>query len=174
MHKCIVPGRSRTDAVGWPPAVLADRRRKARADLGTAVDPDRAVDRQHGVVFERHQHLVVDHLPIGRQVVENADDAEHQPVAVKELAPFGEIPGGEDLVEYPDQFQRTRMSIGAGGKAGIGDEILTPEAARQRRPLPVLVEQGQDQPAPVLAPVVVGHRVQRVLARAPLGEFRAA
>ncbi len=65
------------------------------------------------------------------------------------------------------------MPVRLGGKSGIRDEILAPQTARQRRPLPVLVEQREDQPAAVLASIVIGHRVERALARPPFAEFRA-
>ena len=66
------------------------------------------------------------------------------------------------------------MASGLGGEALIGDEILAADAARQRRPLLLLVEQREDDPAAVLALVMVGDRVQRMLARPPLLEFGAA
>src|SRR4029450_13532591 len=69
-------------------AVLAESRRLARADLPGAVDPDRAVDGQHGVVPERHQHLVFDHLLVMRDVVEDADHAEYQAIAIEDFSPF--------------------------------------------------------------------------------------
>src|SRR4051812_47879853 len=72
--------------------VLADTRRLARGDLALAIDPDRAADREHGVVLERHQHLVLDHLLVGRDIVENPDHAEHEPASVEDLAPFGQGP----------------------------------------------------------------------------------
>src|SRR5882762_4259832 len=40
-------------------------------------------------------------------------------------------------------------------------------------PLPLFVEQRQDDPAAVLALVMISHRVQRVLARTPFAELRA-
>ncbi len=107
-------------------------------------------------------------------IVEDADHAKHQPIAVEYLAPFGEVLAGKNLVEDLYQFQRSRMAVRPGGKPRIGDNILPPHAARQRRPLPVLVEQREDKPAAVLAPVVVGHRIQRALARAAFLEFGAA
>src|SRR6185437_14823744 len=83
--------------------MLADAGRLARWYLPGAVDEDRAVDRQHGVVLERHQHFVLDHLPVVRHVVEDADHAEYQAVAVENPAPFGKIPAGKDLVEHLDE-----------------------------------------------------------------------
>ena len=53
------------------------------------------------------------------------------------------------------------------------DQVFAAEAAGERRPLPVLVEQRQDQPAAVPAFVVISDRVERPLARTPLLEFRA-
>src|SRR6478672_13688559 len=60
--------------------VLADFRRLARLHFFGTVDEDRAVDGQHGVVLEPHQNLVLDHLPVVRDIIEDADHAEHQPV----------------------------------------------------------------------------------------------
>ncbi len=148
--------------------------RLARAHLGRTVDPDRAVDGQHGVVLEGHHDFVVDHLLIVRNVVEDADHAEHQPVAVEQFPPFGKRSGREHLVENLDQLDRARVTIRLGGKARVRDEILATEDAGERRPLPVFVEQRQDNPAVVLAAIVVGHRVQRALARPPFAELGAA
>src|SRR2546430_12328973 len=83
-------------------AVLADAGWTARLAFLAAVDPDRAVDGEHGIVLERHEHFVVDHLLIVRDVVEDTDYAEHQAIAVEDIAPFGEVPGGKDLVEDID------------------------------------------------------------------------
>src|SRR5437588_11603825 len=91
------------------------------------------------------------HLLVVRNIIENAHHAEHQPVAVEDLAPFGEVPGRKGLVENLDQFQRARMAFLLGLEAGIGDQILAAEDARQRRPLLVLVEQRENEPASVLA-----------------------
>ncbi len=110
-------------------AVLADAGRMPRLDLLAAVDPDRAVDGQHGVALERHQHFVVDHLLVVGNIVEDADHAEHQAVAVEYLAPFGEVLGGKNLVEDLDQFQRARMAIGLGGESGVAMKSSRP---RQR------------------------------------------
>ena len=66
------------------------------------------------------------------------------------------------------------MAILFGGKTLVGDQVLAAEALCQRRPLPVFVEQRQDQPAPVLALVVIGDSVQRALARASFLELGAA
>src|SRR3954462_4097567 len=90
--------------------VLADAGRLARLHFLGAVDPDRAGDGEHGVVLERHQHLVVEHLLVVRDVVQDADDAEHQPVAVEDLAPFGEIPGREGLVKDLDQLDGSALA----------------------------------------------------------------
>lgn len=90
--------------------------------------------------LERQQHVIVDHLLVGREIVENADHAEHQAVAVEALAPFGEVAGGKNPVEQFDQFDRACTAFGAGGKARVGDEILAAQAPRQRRPLSFLVE----------------------------------
>src|SRR5439155_16804189 len=98
---------------------------------------------------------------------EDADHAEHQPVAVEDFSPFGEISGGEDLVEDLDQLQRACVAVLLGGEAGIGDKLLVAEAARQCWPLPILVEQRQDQPEAVLALIVIGYGVQRALAWTP-------
>src|SRR5258708_38051570 len=95
------------------------------------------------------------------------------PISVKYPAPFGAVFGRKDLVEQFYQFQRPRMAVGLCGKSRIADEIFALQAARERRPLPVFVEQREDQPAAVLASVVIGDCVQRVLARTPLAEFRA-
>src|SRR6516164_2761979 len=76
--------------------MLADAGRAPRLDLVAAVDPDRAVDREHGIVVERNQHLVLDHLPVVRNVVENPDHAEYQAVAVEDGSPFDEIFAGKD------------------------------------------------------------------------------
>ena len=46
-----------------------------RWNFPAAVDPDRAVDGEHGIVLERHEHFVVDHLLIVRDVVEDTDYA---------------------------------------------------------------------------------------------------
>src|SRR5690242_2526611 len=78
-------------------AVLADTGRLARAYLFAAIDPDRTRDGQHGVVLERYQYLVLDHLLVVRDVVEDADHAEYQPVAVEDLAPLGERLGRKHL-----------------------------------------------------------------------------
>ena len=154
--------------------MLADPGRTPGLDLFAAVDPDRAADRQHGVALERHQHFVLDHLLVVGNIIEDADYAEHQAVAVQNPAPFGEILGGKNVIEDPDQFHRARMAIGCGGKPGISDQILPAQAAGQRRPLPLLIEQGQDEPAPVLALVVIGDSVQRALARASFLELGPA
>src|SRR5690242_16483224 len=138
--------------------MLADAGRLARLYLSRAVDEDRAVDGQYRIVLEGHQHLVLDHLLVMRDVVEDADHAEHETVAVENPAPFGEIPGGEYLVENPDQLQRARMASGLGGKALVRDEILAAHAARERRPLPFLVQKRENDPAAVPASVVIGHR----------------
>ena len=124
--------------------------------------------------FERHQHVVLQHLPVVRNIVQYPDHAEHQPVAVENFAPFGEVLGGKNLVENLDQLQRSGVAVGLGGKTRIGDKILAADAAGQRRPLPFLVEQRQDEPAAVAASVMVGDGVQRAFARPPLLEFRAA
>ena len=142
--------------------------------LLAAVDPDRAVDGEHGVVLKRNQHLVLAHLLVIRNVVEDADHAEHQAIAVEYLAPFGEVLGRKDLIEDLDQFQRARMTVGPGGEPDIGDEILASHAAGKYRPLPVFAKQRQDDPAAVAALVMIGHRVQRALAGTPLAKFRAA
>src|SRR5947207_6871716 len=55
-------------------AVLADAGWTARLAFLAAVDPDRAVDGEHGIVLERHQHVVVDHLLIVWDVVEDTED----------------------------------------------------------------------------------------------------
>src|SRR5664279_2497316 len=102
-----------------------------RLDLLAAVDPDRAVDGEHGAALVWHQHFVLEHLPVAGNIVEDADHAEHQAVAVEYPSPFGEVPGGKDLVEDLDQFQRPRVAVGPGGKPGIGDEILPSDAARE-------------------------------------------
>src|SRR5882724_6463175 len=155
-------------------AVLADAGRTPRRDFLAAVDPDRAVDGEHGVALERHQHFVLEHLLVIRNVVEDADHAEHQAVAVEYLAPFGEVSCGEYLVEDLDQFQRPRVTVGPGGEPDIGDEILASDAAGKCRPLPVFAKQRQHDPAAVPALVVIGHRVQRALAGTPLAKFRTA
>src|ERR1700692_326838 len=122
-------------------AVLADPWRMPRWNFLAAVDPDRAVYGEHGVALERHQHVVFQHLPVVGNIVEDADHAEHQAIAVKYPAPFGKIFGCKNLVEDLDQFQRARVAVGLGGESGIGDEILPSDAAGERRPLPVLVWQ---------------------------------
>ena len=66
------------------------------------------------------------------------------------------------------------MPLLFGCKPRIGDKLLAPEAARERRPLPILVEQRQDEPAAVAALVVIGHGVERAFARPTWFEFRAA
>lgn len=154
--------------------MFADPGRFPRCDLPGSVDPDRAADGQHGVILERHQHLVVQHLLVVRDVVEDADHAEYQAVAVEYRAPFGEVFGGKDFIEGLYQLQRPRMTLGFGSEPGIGDKIFPAEAAGQRRPLPIFVEQREDEPASVLALVVVGDRVECMLARTPLAEFCAA
>src|ERR1700761_1645301 len=70
-------------------AVLADPGRMPRFYLLAAVDPDRAIDGQHGVALERHQHLVLEHLLVVRDIVEDADHAERQAIAVEYPAPLG-------------------------------------------------------------------------------------
>ncbi len=115
--------------------MFADVWRAFRFDLVAAVDPDRAVDRHQGVVLERHQHVVLDHLRVGRDVVEDADHAEHETIAVETLAPVGEIPCGEDIIEGRDLFQRARMAVCLGGKSGVGNEIL---AAGDNAPAPAI------------------------------------
>src|SRR2546430_15521920 len=118
--------------------MLADAGRTSRRDFLAAVNPDRAVDGEHGVALERHQHFVLEHLLVIRNVVEDADYAEHQAVAVEYLAPFGEILCGKYLVDDLDQFQRPRMAAGLGAEPGLRHEILAAHAAREHGPLPFL------------------------------------
>src|SRR5260370_16944161 len=66
------------------------------------------------------------------------------------------------------------MAVGGGGKARIGREILPPQALQQHRPLAILLQQREDQPASVPAAIVVGHGIERLLPRRPLGDFCAA
>src|SRR5262249_59185945 len=105
---------------------------------------------------------------------EDTDHAEHQSVAVEQLAPFGEWFGRKDLVEDLDELDRASMAIRLGRKARIVDQLFPPETAGERGPLALLVQQRQDDPATALALVVIGHRIQCALARAPLAELRAA
>ena len=74
------------------------------------------------------------------------------------------------LISSSDRAWRSALVA----KRGSVTKSSRPDAARQRRPLPFLVEQRQDDPASVPALVVIGHRVQRALARPPLAEFGAA
>src|SRR6266403_3989166 len=116
-RRLVIPGTAKNFI-----AVLADAGRMPWLGLLAAVDPYRAVDGERGVVLKRNQHLVLAHLLVIRNVVEDADHAEHQAIAVEYLAPFGEVPGRKDLVEDLDQFRRPRMAVGLGGKPGIADE----------------------------------------------------
>ena len=59
--------------------------------------------------------------------------------AIEDLSPFGKIPGGEGFVQNLDQLDRTGVTVGLGGEAQIGDQVLAPEAAGERRPLPLLL-----------------------------------
>src|SRR5262249_53410565 len=74
LNRGLVVAGAAQDLVG----MLTDAGRLARLHLPGAVDEDRTVDGQHGVVLEGHQHLVLDHLLVVRDVVEDADHAEHQ------------------------------------------------------------------------------------------------
>src|SRR5437588_7003746 len=50
------------------------------------------------------------HLLVVRNIIENAHHAEHQPIAVEDLAPFGEVLGRKGLVENLEDRKSTRLN----------------------------------------------------------------
>jgi len=140
-------------------AVLADAGRQARRHFRGARNLQRAVEGHEGFARERDQHPGLPHLTVGGNIVHHRDHAEDQPGGVEDRPPVGQILAGEHLVQHPDQRARIGMPVLERGKARIAGERRPADALDERRPLLCLVEQGEDQPAAVLAAVVVGERV---------------
>ena len=95
-------------------------------------------------------------LVISSDIVERRDEAEDESGRVEPPAPFGKIAGEKDVIENDDEIARIGVTCGLRREARIVFEALLLHGAQKRRPLPLLVEQRQRQPASIAASIHIG------------------
>src|SRR5258707_5542381 len=168
-HRCIIAGFAQ-----YFVGMLADGRGAAWPYLVLTLDRNWTRDRQEGVVVERHQDFVGHDLLVIWDVLRRSNDVEYDSARGKYLAPFRTILGRKGFVEDCGQFHCVLHSISACCKPWVILQVFPSEALGKSWPLPFLVEDREDQPAPIAALIVVGESIQRLLARRAVDELGAA
>src|SRR4051794_21056127 len=135
---------------GFPQNVLtgfADFRRAARRTFLLAIEIEGTVDRLQRCALNRQNELIDARLLIRNHIIERRDKDES--CRIEPSAPFGEIAREKDVVENSDELARMRMTRVLCCEARIVFEAWLSDRAYKQRPLALLFEQRQRQPASI-------------------------
>jgi hypothetical protein len=129
--------------------VFTQTRRGARADLLRLVQPHGAVDRQIGLgatVVDGYEYSLGDELRVTSAFFECLDDPIGEVGGIEQLAPFGQWPCSEDLVQQGDDLAGVGVATGGVVKARVVGRLWVADGPEEEGNLFCLVTLILDTP----------------------------